>query len=141
MSAIKRRAPAGAGSFEITYSFGFDAAHHFEEAPRGHRYGDLHGHSFRAEVSLRGEARPPHGFVADFALLEKSCANLRDALDHRLLNDVPGLATPSLEHLCQWIWQRLALRFPGLARVTVRRDSLHQACTYHGPPPRRGGKL
>jgi 6-pyruvoyltetrahydropterin/6-carboxytetrahydropterin synthase len=123
----------GTPALEICHEFGFDAAHRFPAAARGHKYGGLHGHSFRVEVALRGVPRPPSGFVSDFARLERACRGLRGRLDHTLLNQVAGLEHPSLEHLCFWIWDRLAPKFKGLARVTVRRDSLGQSCTYLGP--------
>ena len=132
-----RPAPAGPPHMEIRHEFGFDAAHRFTSMPRGHKYRGVHGHSFRAEVALRGTPRPPQGFVADFARLEKACLDLRAKLDHALLNDVAGLKNPSLENLCLWLWGRLARKFPGLARVTVRRDSLGQSCTYFGPEDER----
>ena len=119
---------------QISYRFGFDAAHRFAGMPRGHRYRGVHGHSFSVEVAVRGAAQPPNGFVADFSKLEAACARLRRMLDHSLLNDIPGLKQPSLENLCVWIWDKLKPKFPGLARVTVRRDSLGQACTYTGSP-------
>jgi 6-pyruvoyltetrahydropterin/6-carboxytetrahydropterin synthase len=50
-----------------------------------------------------------------------------------MLNQIEGLEAPSLENLCLWIWKRLAPQFSGLARVTVRRDSAGQSCTYTGP--------
>ncbi len=118
---------------DVAYEFGFEAAHQFTGMPRRHRYGSMHGHSFRAEIVLRGKPHPPHGFVADFARIEKTCLALRRRLDHALLNEVEGLETPSLENLCVWIWDRLTAKFPDLARVTVRRDSLGQSCTYRGP--------
>lgn len=118
---------------EICYEFGFDAAHRFAVMPRRHKYRGVHGHSFRAEIALRGASRPPSGFVADFARLERACLGLRKHLDHALLNEITGLESPSLENLCLWIWARLAPRFAGLARVTVRRDSLGQSCAYLGP--------
>ena len=118
---------------EISYAFGFDAAHRFKGMPRGHRYHGVHGHSFRAEVAVRGAPRPPHGFVADLAQVERACQVLRKQLDHKLLNNIKGLSHPSLEHIALWIWLRLAPKLPGLARVTVRRDSLGQSCTYSGP--------
>jgi len=133
MGRNRRRIAAAASHMEIRYEFGFDAAHRFPSMPRGHRYRGVHGHSFRVEVALRGAPRPPQGFVADFARLEKACLGLRDKLDHALLNRVAGLKNPSLENLCLWIWARLASKFPGLAHVTVRRDSLGQSCVYHGP--------
>ncbi len=124
---------AAAPSMEIRYEFGFDAAHRFARMPRGHPYRGVHGHSFRAEVALRGSPRPPSGFVADFARLERACLALRGKLDHAMLNDIEGLESPSLENLCLWIWRRLAPRWPELSSVTVRRDSLGQSCTYRGP--------
>ena len=127
------RASAKAPTLEICCEFGFDAAHRFRGLPRGHRYRRVHGHSFRVEVAMRGVPRPPSGFVADFARLERACGVVRGQLDHALLNDIRGLANPSLEHICLWIWGRLAPRFAGLSRVTVRRDSLGQSCTYTGP--------
>ena len=132
MKRNRRRVAAAAPLMEIRYEFGFDAAHRFPSMPRGHRYRGVHGHSFRVEVALRGTPRPPQGFVADFARLEKACLDLRAKLDHALLNDVAGLKNPSLENLCLWLWSRFARKFPGLVRVTVRRDSLGQSCTYHG---------
>ena len=118
---------------EIAYRFGFDAAHRFEHYPAGHPHGALHGHSFQVEITLRGEPDPSTGFVADFADLERACANVRASLDHRLLNDLEGLAQPSLERICVWIWDRLSPRFGSLARVAVGRESCGQRCAYFGP--------
>jgi len=130
---VKKRSRGGAAALEICYEFGFDAAHRFPGVPRGHKYRGTHGHSFRVEIALRGVPRPPSGFVSDFARLERACRGLHGKLDHALLNDIAGLRNPSLENLCLWIWDRLAPKFSGLARVTVRRDSLGQSCTYRGP--------
>lgn len=118
---------------EISHRFGFDAAHYFDSYPEGHLYRGMHGHSFVVEVALAGEPDPNTGFVADFGELERACGELRAKLDHRVLNEVEGLATPSLENLSLWIWKRLEPRFALLARVTVRRDSRGQGCTYTGP--------
>ncbi len=126
------RVPA-AQEVEISYAFGFDAAHRFTASPRGHKYRGVHGHSFQCQVTLRGTPRAPHGFVADLAQVERICLALRKQLDHKLLNEIKQLASPSLENLALWIWQRLATKLPGLARVSVRRDSLGQACSYSGP--------
>ena len=119
-------------AMELAYAFGFDAAHRFDHYPAGHPNRALHGHSFQVEVAVGGEPEPRTGFVVDFAELEAACAQLRAALDHRLLNEVDGLGEPSLEHLCLWIWRRLAPRFTSLSRVTVRRESAGQSCTYRG---------
>jgi 6-pyruvoyltetrahydropterin/6-carboxytetrahydropterin synthase len=118
---------------QISYRFGFDAAHHFPDYPAGHPYHGVHGHSFQAEVAIRGTPDPATGFIADLGQVERACLEARVQLDHRMLNDIDGLARPSLENLCLWLWTRLSPAFPGLARVTIRRDSCGQACTYEGP--------
>ncbi len=117
---------------EISYRFGFDAAHHFDAYPEGHLYRGVHGHSFQVEVAIEGEPDVATGFVADLGEVEGECRRLRETLDHRLLNEIDGLAKPSLENISVWIWNFLSPRFGNLARVTVRRDSCGQSCSYTG---------
>ena len=117
---------------ELRYRFGFDAAHRFDGYPEGHPYRGVHGHSFQVEIAIGGNADPATGFIADFADIERACSEVRAQLDHRMLNELPGLERPSLENLSVWIWSKLAPKFRQLAFVTVRRDSLGQSCTYRG---------
>ena len=130
--ARKKASAAAKPEVEISYTFGFDAAHRFATTPRGHKYSGIHGHSFQCQVTLCGTPRAPHGFVADLATVERICRTLRKQLDHTLLNEINDLKSPSLEHLAIWVWQKLGRKLPGLARITVRRDSLGQACSYSG---------
>lgn len=115
---------------EITQSFGFEAAHRQPLAPAGHPNARVHGHSFLAEVTLRGEPGSTTGMIRDFADIARALETVRDKLDHRFLNDIAGLETPTLETLARWIWRELAPALPGLARVTVRRPALGQSCAY-----------
>lgn len=117
---------------ELAYRFGFDAAHHFDHFPAGHPNRGVHGHSFQVEVAIEGQPDRASGFVADLGEVESACDEVRVALDHRVLNDIEGLAQPSLENICLWIWKKLLPRLPKLARITVRRDSRGQSCTYTG---------
>ena len=117
---------------EISYRFGFDAAHHFDHFAEGHPNRGMHGHSFHVEVGITGVPDPATGFVADLGDLETACRDLRNALDHKVLNNVPGLEKPSLENLSVWIWKRLKPHYPALSRVTILRDSAGQSCTYRG---------
>ena len=118
---------------EIAYRFGFDAAHRFEHFPEGHPNRNVHGHSFQVEVAVEGTPDRETGFVVDFSRLQSACRAVADRLDHRMLNDLPGLERPSLEHLAQWIARALLPEFPALSRVTVRRDSAGQSCTLARP--------
>ncbi|HYC38132.1 MAG TPA: 6-carboxytetrahydropterin synthase [Usitatibacter sp.] len=118
---------------EISYEFLFDAAHHFPTMPDGHKYNGIHGHSFRVEVAVVGEPDTTNGFVVDLEGLEQACEALRARLDHGLLNNIEGLERPSLENIARWVWERLKPKYSGLGRVTVRRDSCRQGCTYFEP--------
>src|SRR5215471_4381824 len=113
--------------FEITKAAGFDAAHHLPDGPAG-PYTRLHGHSFRVEATVRGEASGAIGWVADLGELDRALKAIAGELDHGLLNEKPGLESPTLEHLCVWFAQRLKPQFPGLSKVTVSRPTIGESC-------------
>ncbi|HLI66615.1 MAG TPA: 6-carboxytetrahydropterin synthase [Caulobacteraceae bacterium] len=116
-----------ARTFEITKARTFDAAHYLDEGPADGRYRRLHGHSFRVEATLAG-ALAPAGWVADLAALDAALGAIAADLDHGLLNEKPGLETPTLERLCAYFAERLAADFPALSRIVVSRPSLGESC-------------
>lgn len=118
---------------KIYKDFTFEAAHYLPSAPPGHPNSRIHGHSFRARVWVKGEPDAETGVVFHFDELSAAIADAREALDHRLLNEVEGLAAPTLERIAQWLWRRLANRVPGLASIEIARDSCHEGCVYDGP--------
>jgi 6-pyruvoyltetrahydropterin/6-carboxytetrahydropterin synthase len=113
--------------YEITKSAGFDAAHNLPDAPKAH-YRRLHGHSFRVEATVRGEAGGPVGWVSDLGELDQALAAIAAELDHGVLNETPGLESPTLERLCAYFAERLKPGFPGLARVVVSRPTVGESC-------------
>ena len=113
--------------------FLFEAAHFLPSAPPGHPNSRVHGHSFRARVSVDGEPDPETGLLFHFDDLEAAIAEAREALDHRLLNEVEGLAAPTLERIAIWLWDRLHNKIPGLAQIEISRDSCGEGCIYAGP--------
>jgi 6-pyruvoyltetrahydropterin/6-carboxytetrahydropterin synthase len=114
---------------EITQQFGFDAAHYLAEAPLGSNR-RLHGHSFYAEVTLKGEADPRTGWVRDFSEVNSALADIRTGLDHQLLNDIGGLGAPTLENLARYIYREAKARLPEVSRVRLSRPSVGQSCVY-----------
>ena len=119
--------------YELGKQFRFDAAHTLDRRIDGEASRRIHGHSYRAEVLIRGEPDPGTGMVVDLGLLERKLAEARDALDHRFLDEIADLGPATMENLARWIWELLAPSCPGLARVTVHRDSSGDACAYLGP--------
>lgn len=118
----------------IYKEFHFDAAHHLPHVfPEGHPNHRLHGHSYRVRLTMAGRPDPETGLIRDLGQLDDWIAVLRDALDHRYLNeDVPGLEKPSLEMIAIWIWRKLKGPLPELAAVGVYRDSAREGCEYAG---------
>jgi 6-pyruvoyltetrahydropterin/6-carboxytetrahydropterin synthase len=82
-------------------------------------------------VHVAGEVDPTTGWIVDFAELSAAFAPLHDALDHRYLNDVPGLENPTSEHLARWVWGRLVGELPGLSRIVVH-ETCTSGCEYRG---------
>ena len=113
--------------FEITKAAAFDAAHRLPTSPEGH-HTRLHGHSFRVEATLRGPATGPVGWVVDLGALDEALKAAAAALDHTLLNDLPGLESPTLEALCLHFAAVLQPKFPTLTRITVSRPSVGESC-------------
>ncbi len=119
--------------FELCKQFRFEAAHTLERTVDAEPSRRIHGHSYRAEVVIRGMPDPRTGMIIDATLFEAALAVAQDGLDHRFLDEVPGLGPATLENLAAWIWRALAPGVSGLARVTVFRDSRSESCSYSGP--------
>jgi len=113
---------------EITQEFGFDAAHYLGNGAAENRR--LHGHSFYAEVTLRGEPDPATGFLRDFGEVNRALQAIREGLDHRLLNEIEGLGVPTLENLAKYIYVHAKRALPEVARVKLRRPSYGQTCVF-----------
>ena len=109
---------------EIFKCITLECAHRLPNVPAGHKCARVHGHSFRVEIRVRGPVDGHLGWVMDFADVKAAFEPLYQQLDHRYLNDVPGLENPTSENLARWIWQRLKPGLPQLAEVVV-----HETCT------------
>lgn len=120
--------------FEITKVATFDAAHYLPDGPAQSPYTRLHGHSFQVEATVAGAPQPPVGWVADLAELDQALRAVALELDHGLLNEKPGLASPTLENLCLYFAERLKARFPGLSRIRVSRPTIGESCALNLAP-------
>ena len=116
--------------WELTKSFRFEAAHSLPGTTLGDASDEIHGHSFRAEVSIRGTPDPATGMVMDLGLLEQRMAEVQKMLDHKLLNKVEALGAPTLENLARYIYREAKIRMPEVCRVKLSRPSSGQSCVY-----------
>jgi 6-pyruvoyltetrahydropterin/6-carboxytetrahydropterin synthase len=118
--------------FELSQTFSFDAAHTLkrhvspEEAASSRR---IHGHTYTAEVAVRGPRQLDTGMVVDLAILRTAMAEVRSQLDHHFLDEVAGLGTPTLENLCVFIHEQMRTRIPNVSAVSVSRAA-GDRCVY-----------
>lgn len=119
--------------FELSKQFRFEAAHTLNRDINAESSRRVHGHSYRAEIVIRGKPDASTGMVIDLGLVERALLAAHEALDHRLLDEIPGLSPATLENISLWIWRLLSPTCVGLNRVTIYRDSLAESCTYFGP--------
>lgn len=116
-------------TYAISQKFFFDAAHTLQREVEADSSRRIHGHTYHAEVTLSGWPDPETGMVVDLGLVRRAIEHLRPQLDHRMLDEVPGLGPATLENLCAFIWRSLAPVLPGLAAVRVWRESIGDTCT------------
>jgi 6-pyruvoyltetrahydropterin/6-carboxytetrahydropterin synthase len=115
----------------IYKEFSFEAAHRLPNVPAGHKCARLHGHSFHVRVTVEGPLGATSGWVMDFADLKTAFGPVHDRLDHRFLNEIPGLENPTSEVLAQWIWRELRTSLPSLVEIEVR-ETCTSGCIYRG---------
>ncbi len=116
---VRLPADAAAGLPERV-RFTFEAAQSLPQLPPGHPCRRIHGHSYGIEVGAAAPGR-----------LEETLAGLYEDLDHRYLNDVPGLEQATCERICRWVWEWLEAR-EAAPEVVVTQETPSSRCIYKG---------
>ncbi len=119
---------------EVFNVYYIEAARRLPNLPASHPCSNVHGHSFRLEIFVTGPINPVKGWVIDFADLDAAFEPLRTQLDHRYLNDIPGLENPTSERMAEWIWHQLKPGLPGLSKLVVH-ETHRSGCVYMGDQP------
>ncbi len=105
---------------KIAKTYRFEAAHFLPNVHDEHKCKRMHGHSYAVQVELTGDVHPHYGWIEDFGDLSKVMKPIIDGeLDHRLLNEIPGLENPTAELIARWIWNRVKPLLPSLSKIRV----------------------
>jgi 6-pyruvoyltetrahydropterin/6-carboxytetrahydropterin synthase len=115
-------------TFEVCQRFYFDAAHSLKREIEAEGSRRIHGHTYQAEISVRGALDTTTGMVMDIGLIRLEVAKVRELLDHHYLDEVTGLGFPTLENLCIFIEKAMQSNGLQLSRVSVWRESLGDRC-------------
>lgn len=113
---------------ELSQRFFFDAAHTLNREMETEGSLRIHGHTYEAEVTVRGFPDSKSGMVIDLGFLRSEITRIREMLDHRLLDEVAGLGSPTLENLCAFIRIQMEPTVCGLCQVMVERRASGDRC-------------
>ena len=116
---------------ELIRTFKFAAAHSLPNTPPGHKCGQMHGHSYRVDIHVIGKVDKNTGWVIDFSEIDQSVKPIIEKLDHKTLNDIPGLENSTSEMIASYLWDSIAPQLPLLSAVTVW-ESEKSRCIYRG---------
>ena len=105
--------------YELTVEETFDAAH----ALRGYEgpCENLHGHTWKVQVTLQGEKLNKIGLLEDFKTIKKVLKDILTAYDHNYLNDITPFdkENPSSENLARVIFEQMKSKIAATTKVSV----------------------
>jgi len=108
--------------FELMIEDKFAAAHQLVgyEGPCE----NLHGHTWKVQVFLKGEELGSVGMLYDFKEAKKVLKDILKAFDHKNLNETApfGAENPTAENLAKRIYNEYSSRLKGLPGAGVRVD-------------------
>ncbi|WP_429912031.1 6-pyruvoyl trahydropterin synthase family protein [Glycocaulis sp.] len=103
----------------ISAQVNIEAAHFTPFGAEDDARRQIHGHSYLVRAWVQAEPG-----VEDLDRLREDLSTAAAPLDHALLNEVEGLAGPSMEAIADFVAQRLTPLWPGLRKVSVARPTL-----------------
>jgi 6-pyruvoyltetrahydropterin/6-carboxytetrahydropterin synthase len=105
--------------YELFVQGEFSAAHNLR-AYQG-KCEHLHGHNWRVDLRLAGDAVGEDGLLLDFRDAKDILRDVLDRFDHAYLNEVPPFdrLNPSSENLARVIAEGVAERLPAHVRVAA----------------------
>ena len=121
--------------FEISIKGDIASAHHLREYEG--KCKELHGHTWKIEVFLRGEKLDKLGMVTDFSLLKQKFKDFLKAIDHVNLNDLDHFKSvnPTAENIAKYIFDYFGQELRPLdlviSKVQVWESDMASAI-YHG---------
>jgi 6-pyruvoyltetrahydropterin/6-carboxytetrahydropterin synthase len=88
----------------------------------------MHGHTYRLRVWCQG-AIDSRGMIVDYAVITEKVGAVLEQIDHRVLNEIPGLGNPTTEILAPWLCEQIRKELPEVFRVEVA-ESATTGCVY-----------
>lgn len=103
----------------IFRKFTFDAAHFLPNVPETHKCRNIHGHTYLLTLYISGSPDATLGWVMDFSEIKTKVNTILNIIDHKLLNDIPGLENPTCERVSVWLWEKIKAVIPQLEKIEL----------------------
>ena len=117
---------------QIFKKFTFDSAHFLPNVPEDHKCKAIHGHTYHLTLFFKGELVDNLDWVMDFADIKNRVNPIIAIIDHKLLNDLPGLENPTCERIAIWLWDNIKPKLPQLTTVELH-ETPTSGAIYQGP--------
>lgn len=118
---------------ELRQTFHIESARYLPNLPPGHPCSQMHGHSFKITLIWRAPKDPHVGWVHDYHMISEKMQPLLKTLDHKILNEVPGLENPTSENLCIYLFEKIQTWLPEIYQVIVS-ETHNTECRYPVTP-------
>ena len=121
--------------FELKIITRFAAAHRLTMV--GKKCENLHGHNWKIEVRVKGNALDQGGVLVDFGIIKTHVREIMETIDHQFLNDLPFFANrpASSENIAWYIADEVEKRLdvPGIHVSSVSAWESEDACATYFP--------
>jgi len=89
---------------------------------------DMHGHTWKVEITVCGNTLDEVGLLADFKILKAKLKAVIMPLDHVVLNDLPAFKdlNPSTENLARYIYRTFK---PNCAPLSLKQVQVWESDT------------
>ncbi len=117
---------------QLKQQFQIESARFLPNLPPTHPCRRIHGHSFRITLTLiadENQLKSQEGWLIDYNEIVENMKPILNLIDHRLLNNVPGLENPTTENLCRWVYGLAQEKIPYLTQVSIKETSQTE-CSY-----------
>ena len=103
----------------IFKQFTFDSAHSLPNVPDGHKCKGVHGHTYHLKLFVEGELQKDLEWVMDFTDIKDAVVPVIKEIDHKFMNDLPGLGNPTCENIARWLWDKIKPRLAQMTRIEL----------------------
>jgi len=116
----------------ITKTFTFDSAHQLTDL-KGSKCQNLHGHTYKLEVTVSGKVQGVVPMIMDLSLLSTIVKGILEVIDHTNLNTFFSHSNPTAEYMAEWfaeeIQQHIEAYYPHSTMPIVTKITLWETPT------------